>query len=155
MSGGGGAAAALLQEKDPDATAASALDAANTVDGGAGLAALGAVPAELDASASVPEAIQLEVTSKPPGALVTDENGLVLGTTPFPWTTAPREAEVSWRFAAEGYESMTYRFSPTNDELVQVALVASPEKVGKGKDKKKKTHRNSKRIGDDVMMPNL
>lgn len=156
VSGGSGAAAALLQDKDVEGTEQATLPATSVV-GDASANTPGAVagePGTIDALAPVRETIRLQVASEPPGALVTDENGLVLGTTPFSWTTAPRDSEVSWRFAAEGYEAMTYRFSPADEELVQVALVAGPEKVGKSRDKKK-ARQNSKRVGDGVMMPNL
>ncbi len=133
LSGGGGVAAALAQDDSASTDAAHGTEMPTEVP-----VATKTTSATPDKEEPAPEvlavaqpdasqAISLRVNSEPQGALVVDEAGETVGTTPFDWQ-AEAPQEVAWRFTHDGYELMTYRFTPSGDEPVLVSLVAKRSK---------------------------
>lgn len=169
LSGGGGVAAALTQATS-SSEEASATDsptagvvAAKQTASGTGpspdtVPELEPVPDTTEANTGQLNAVQrnsVQINSDPQGALVLDEAGNTVGTTPFNFEPE-RLDEVSWRFTRKGYSPILYRFTPSGDEPVSVTLIAD-ERRKRDTDPKRPKVRPKKPAGveNNLLMPDL
>ena len=162
LAGGGGVAAALAQSgaEAEEGEPALPADVAGTTQPPGVTPNPGVAPTPNTATTSVDpmpaKLVSLRIDSDPQGALVIDEAGKTLGTTPFEWN-GTSEGEVSWRFTREGYGPMMYRFRPSGADPIRVMLTANETPIGRKRPADSKRRRPKKPAGveNNLLTPDL
>src|SRR5262249_32277106 len=106
-------------------------------------------PAPAPAPPPPPAQAHIVITSKPPGALVVDEDGTSLGPTPHE-VVLDKGAKHEYRLRKDGYYDESVPVVAEHDEELRIAMRALPRPT---RDKPDKPERPNRRIGDGTADP--